>query len=107
MFFEHLLCGGTFISFFSPRQPRGGVLLPFSTDEPLRSRELVLRVPTPSGGAGISNSTQSDFTSKLLSSWPWLAWWPVAPQSEGPKVPRDSCGIDLMLLIGKWGSQGW
>lgn len=59
MFFEHLLGEGTFISFFSPRQPRGGVLLPFSTEEPLRSREHVLRVPATSGGAGISNSTQS------------------------------------------------
>lgn len=67
MFFEHLLCAHTLISLFSPRQPWEGVFLPFSPAELLRRREHVLRAPAPGPGAGLSDSTQSDFTSRLLS----------------------------------------
>lgn len=89
MFFERLLCAHTLISLFSPRQPWEGVFLPFSPAELLLRRpEHVLRAPAPSPGAGLSDLTQSDFTSRLLSSRPRLAWWPAAPTVGGPQGPH-------------------
>lgn len=88
MFFERLLCAHTLISLFSPRQPWEGVFLPFSLAELLRRPERVLRAPAPGPRAGLSDSTQSDFPSRLLSSRPRLAWWPAAPTVGGAQGPQ-------------------